>query len=162
MARKKDIEVLFRLYYRPLCLYALRLVDDSSDAEDIVQSSFTSLWECILDGRKPDSPKSYLYRIVHNRCVDYLRKGTGKEERFAELTYDVPEEETVDRSVVWARLWENIDRLPPKRRRVLLLSKRDGKSHAEIAQIMGISERTVHNQLSKAIRALRRNKPKFF
>ena len=68
---------------------------------------------------------------------------------------DLPDEETVDRSFIWARLWTAIDRLPAKRRQILLMSKRDGLSQAEIASRMGISESTVHNQLTKALRTLR-------
>ena len=71
------------------------------------------------------------------------------------MTEDLPDEEIVDRSFVWARLWTAIDRLPAKRREILLLSKRDGLSYSEIAARMGISENTVHNQLSKALQTLR-------
>ena len=78
------------------------------------------------------------------------------------LTEDVPDEETVDRSFVWARLWTAIDTLPLKRREILLLSKRDGLSYAEIAARMGISENTVHNQLTKAMQTLRGSADQIF
>ena len=164
--KRFDIDDLFRLYYRPLCLYAARFVRDADAVEDLVQAAFVALWERVQGGgRSPDSPKAYLYRMVHNRCIDAIRQA-GKEadgsvpvEMLAE---DVPDEETVDRSFVCARLWTAIDALPPKRREILLLSKRDGLSHAEIAARMGISESTVHNQLTKALQTLRTGTDRVF
>ena len=156
MKASRDIDQLFRLYYRPLCLYAARYLHDADAVEDIVQGAFLTYWEKSRAGQEPDSPKSYLYRIVHNRCIDVLRKG-GQEATIdlEQLKEDVPDEETVDRSFIWARLWTAIDRLPAKRREILLLNKRDGLSYAEIARKMGISESTVHNQLTKALHTLR-------
>ena len=156
MDASRDIDHLFRLYYRPLCLYAARYLRDADSVEDIVQGAFVAYWEKTEGGMRPDAPKSYLYRIVHNRCLDVLRKG-GQDAaiHLDNLKEDVPDEETVDRSFIWARLWTAIDRLPAKRREILLLSKRDGLSYAEIARRMGISENTVHNQLTKALHTLR-------
>ena len=45
MADRTDIDELFRLYYRPLCLYAARFLHDADVGEDIVQASFVTLWE---------------------------------------------------------------------------------------------------------------------
>lgn len=137
-------------------MYATRFLHDAGAVEDIVQGAFTAIWEKSRAGQEPDSPKAYLYRIVHNRCIDALRKG-GQDAviDLEHLKEDVPDEETVDRSFIWARLWTAIDRLPAKRREILLLNKRDGLSYAEIAQKMGISENTVHNQLAKALQTLR-------
>ncbi|MBQ5482320.1 MAG: sigma-70 family RNA polymerase sigma factor, partial [Bacteroidales bacterium] len=111
-----------------------------------------------------DQPKSYLYRTVHNRCIDQIRqKQVETPVSLGQLTYDLPDEETVDRSFLWARLWTAIDRLPRARREILLLSKRDGLSLAEIAERLGISKNTVHNQLTKALQTLRNGSdPVFF
>ena len=69
--KRFDIDDLFRLYYRPLCLYAARFVRDADAVEDLVQAAFVALWERVQGGgRSPDSPKAYLYRMVHNRCID--------------------------------------------------------------------------------------------
>lgn len=161
MARRNAYwEELFRLYYRPLCLYASRLVDSIHDVEDIVQSSFLSLLEHCSDAQEPQQVRAYLYRIVHNRCIDHLRTSSKLSSLPDGLANELPQEEDVDRSLVWAHLWEEIDRLPRKRRQVLLLSKRDGLSHIEIAKRMGISKRTVHNHLSKAISTLQKGKNK--
>ena len=144
-------------------MYGARFLGEADAVEDVVQGAFVSLWERQEAGSAVDSPKAYLYRMVHNRCIDVIRRGARKTEvSIDQLTYDVPDEEVVDRSFVWARLWTAIDRLPEKRREILLLSKRDGLSHAEIARRMGISESTVHNQLTKALQTLRSGADQIF
>ena len=157
------IDTLFRLYYRPLCLYAARYLHDADAVEDIVQGSFIAYWEKAKSGKEPDTPKAYLYRIVHNGCIDVLRKG-GQDAALdlEHLQEDIPDEEIVDRSFIWARLWTAIDCLPAKRREILLLNKRDGLSYAEIARKLGISENTVHNQLTKALHTLRNGADQVF
>ena len=159
-----DIDDLFRLYYRPLCLYAARFLRDADQVEDIVQGAFVAYWEKKQESRlDPDSPKSYLYRMVHNRCIDVIRQdGQASGISLEQLSEDVPDEEIVDRSFLWARLWTAIEKLPERRRQILLLSKRDGLSHAEIARRMGISENTVHNQLTKALQTLRSGADRIF
>ena len=158
-----EIDRLFRQYYRPLCLYANRYLQDAGRVEDVVQGAFVAYWDKCRSGREPDLPKSYLFRAVHNRCIDELRRSAGTVSaeglfRFSE----VPDEETVDRSFVWARLWAAIDGLPERRREILLLNKRDGLTCTEIAARMGISEHTVRNQLAKALKALREASPRIF
>ena len=150
------IDSLFRLYYRPLCLYAARYLRNADAVEDIVQGAFIAYWEKTKSGKEPEVPKSYLYRIVHNGCIDVLRKG-GQDAiiNLEQLKEDLPDDEIVDRSFIWARLWTAIDGLPAKRREILLLNKRDGLSYDEIARKLGISENTVHNQLTKALHTLR-------
>ena len=64
-------------------------------------------------------------------------------------------DEEIDTSERDAALWRAIEALPERCRRIFLLSKRDGLSHAEIADEMGISIKTVENQLTKAYSRLR-------
>ena len=68
---------------------------------------------------------------------------------------DTGEEEQVRLAERDARLWTAIDHLPPERRRIFLLSKRDGLKYQEIAEELHISVKTVENQISKALKALR-------
>ena len=65
------------------------------------------------------------------------------------------EEEDILRSERDARLWDAIDRLPPERKKIFLLSKRDGLKYQEIAEELNLSVKTVENQMSKALKALR-------
>ena len=68
----------------------------------------------------------------------------------------------MDEAVVAARLWTAIDALPDRCREVFLMAKRDGMTYREIAEELGISERTVEHQVSKALRLLRSTGKDFF
>ncbi len=90
--------------------------------------------------------------MVFNACISYSRN----RKEMVGLEF-VPEadEEAVDTSERDARIWIAIDQLPDKCREIFLLSKRDGLSNEEIADQMGISIKTVKNQMTKAFARLR-------
>ncbi len=147
-----DFEYHFRKLYLPLGMYALRILDNADDAEDIVEEAFMKAWKAISSGTEIDNFNSYIYRSIRNECVSLLRKKTDFED------FDnVPEisEEVIDTSVRDARIWKAIDSLPEKCREIFLMSKRDGFSNQEIADELGISIKTVKNQMTKALSRLR-------
>ena len=105
MLQTKEIETLFRTYYRPLCLYALHYLGDPDAVEDVVQESFTALW-------RQENPvanvKAWLYSAVRNRSIDALRR-TGKNEPLpSDLDGLISDDEAEDRSALEARLWTAI------------------------------------------------------
>lgn len=171
-----DFDTLFRYWYRPLCLFAMHYIDDIDQAEDIVQECYMVLWEQDAGSRSHTrsrkaseeichvrDPKSYLYSMVRNRCLDLLRKESRRGEHVTIGTASAPEsalgfheEETwQDDSVREARMWTAIDSLPEKCREVFLLSKRDGMKYSDIAAHLNISENTVRNQISKALKVIK-------
>ena len=158
-----DIEQLFLEFYRPLCLYALRFVGDIDKAEDVVQDAFLSLLENHSDCTPP-----LLFRTVRNRCIDILRQQkkhpTLSIAATEPLTKEEPHFTTDDTDFYYtaARLWTAIDALPDRCREVFLMAKRDGMTYREIAEELGISERTVEHQVSKALHLLREQKTIFF
>ena len=148
----KEFDIFFRRMYLPLGMYALRIVEDAQNAEDIVEDCFAKAWQMLEDGKDFDDFKAYMYSSVRNRCISFIR--SRKDTVGVECIPEV-DEETVDTSERDARLWEAIDSLPDKCREVFLLSKRDGLSNEEIAARMGISVKTVKNQMTKAFSRLR-------
>lgn len=150
-------EDLFRYNFRPLCLYALHYVQDADVAEDLVQECFTTLWEKLQEGAEIANRRAYLYMTVRNRCLDRLRrKGIAMESLKPYDTYGIiDDDDAEERSQTEARLWTAIDSLPPKCREAFLLNKRDGLKYEEVAREMGISENTVRNQISKALKLLK-------
>lgn len=150
------IRELFFLHYRPLCLYALHYLKDADAVEDVVQEAFTAYWQRHGDDA-PDNPKSYLYAMVRNRCIDALRRaGRDPEQVRAEDAAGVIEDsQAEERAELEARLWAAVERLPGKRRELLLMSKRDGMSYEAIAEATKLSVNTVRNQISRSLQALR-------
>lgn len=69
-----DHNEAFRLYYRPLCLYALHYLGDTEEVEDVVQDCFVDLWVRMKADRTPiENVKSYMYSMVRNRCLRMAR-----------------------------------------------------------------------------------------
>ena len=158
------MEELFRYNYRPLCLYALHYLGDSDMAKDVVQECFATLWEKLEAGLAVANRRAYLYMTVRNRCLDQLRrKGMQTESLKPYDTYGIiDDDDAQERSQIEARLWTAIDSLPEKCREVFLMSKRDGLKYEEIATELGISENTVRNQISKALKVLKDGAIKIF
>ena len=155
---------MFRLYYRPLCVYALHYLKDKDLIEDLVQEAFTAYWMKQAASDVIDSPRAYLYTAVRNRCIDAIRRRRRQDVELESVGEDIlpveddvaiSDDEAVDNSVKEARIWSAIDRLPAKRRRIFLMSRRDGMKYSEIAQSLGLSENTVRNQISKALGSIR-------
>lgn len=147
-----NFQLLFRNYYRPLCLYALHYINNVEDVEDVVQDCFVRLLEVSVE---PRNVRAWLYAAVRNRCIDLLRQSSHSVEPLAVGLEAPTDEEQQERSLREARLWEAIDALPARCREVFLLSKRDGLTYAQIAQRLGLSEKTVEHQVSKALKRLR-------
>ncbi len=149
----REFDQYFRKLYLPLCMYALRLTGDTATAEDMVSNAFLKAWTYINeDGKEPTLFKPFIYQIVRNECVSWLR---GLKQMIGiEEVQDVSEED-IDTSDRDARVWKAIDGLPERCREVFLLSKRDGLTQEEIAAELNISIKTVKNQMTKAYDRLR-------
>lgn len=148
----REFELEFKKLYLPLGMYAMRIVDNADDAEDLVENAFMLIWQSSGQGMEIRDFKAYAYRVVRNECVSFLRK----KKDLADVN-EIPDEseDDIDTSERDARIWTAIDRLPEKCRQVFLLSKRDGLSNEQIAQEMAISISTVKNQMTKANSRLR-------
>lgn len=151
-----EFECQFKILYRPLNMYAMRILSNEDDCEDIVQQAFVDVWEKLSDGTVIANLKSYLYLTVRNRCLNHLsgEKSVSFENEVMDVT-DASEEEAIARSERDARLWRVIDELPAERRRIFLLAKREGLHYREIAEELHISVKTVENQMGKALKSLR-------
>ena len=150
MKSSRDIELLFKKYYRQLCIYAMHFVHEVTAAEDIVQDAFLGLWQKRNEIR---DVRAYLFASVRNRCITHIRKLQ------ITSTGDVPEilsEENLEAETEReARVWAALDTLSEKRRQAFLMSKRDGMTYEEIAARMGVSVHTVRNHIAKATKKIK-------
>lgn len=153
-------DILFKRYYRPLCLYAAHyLKGDIAASEDIVQDCFVKLWQQEAK-RDITDKRAFLYTTVRNACIDTLRRQHPEMTSIdpSDLEEIISDEEAIDRSEQEAKVWEIIDALPDRCREVFLMAKRDGMTYNEIAEALNISVKTVEHQISKAMKKLRNNK----
>jgi RNA polymerase sigma-70 factor (family 1) len=151
---------LFEALHRPLLRYAIQLLKDEDAAYDVVQDTFVKIWT-VRAGLKPDkSLKAYMYTIVRNRSLNHLRQRETHESTIAamhspEIVEQPGADEVLDAENLGARIREWISELPPKRREAFQLSRFDGLSHEEIAEVMNVAPRTVTNHIMLALQHLR-------
>lgn len=155
-------DILFKRYYRQLCLYAAHYLNgDIAASEDIVQDCFVKLWQQDhADKCSITDKRAFLYTLVRNACIDTLRRQHPEMTNIdpSDLEESISDEEAIDRSEQEAKVWETIDALPDRCREVFLMAKRDGMTYNEIADALNISVKTVEHQISKAMKKLRNNK----
>ena len=151
---------LFESCYEPLCRYAYSILRDMDTAEDVVQRTFCKLWDQheTLDIRS--SISSYLYRVVHNDCLNTVHQQTSHQEHNLNYLSTVNSDvDSVSDHMAGSELQQAIDKalvaLPPQCRRVFEMSRLEQLSYSEIANQLGISTNTVENHISKALKLLR-------
>jgi RNA polymerase sigma-70 factor (ECF subfamily) len=156
----KQFEALFKQWYEPLCRYAHSLLHDTDEAEDIVQKTFCKLWDQREKLEIHTSIKSYLYRMVHNACLNTIKQWqTQSEHREAIAGSSVSTANCVEDTVFHKELSARIDlaiaALPERCREVFLLSRMQHLSYLKIAETLQISPNTVETQIVKALKTLR-------
>jgi len=152
----EEFERSFKELYQPLCLFALRFTNQTDDAEDVVQQTFADIWDKRMEMNRILNLKAYLFQSVRNRSLSVSGKSdlTQPVEQLPDAE-DNSLEESIHCAERDARLWNAIDKLPPERKKIFLLSKRDGLKYQEIAEELHLSIKTVENQISKALKTLR-------
>lgn len=151
-------EALFKQYYASLCIFASRIIRDNDAAEDIVHEVFIRLWEKRDSIDSNLSVKSYLFTSVHNRCLNYIRdtkKFTQRDEYFENTNIPDVDSKEVEQLELEGKIMNAIQKLPEKCREVFEMCKLQEMKYAEVAQHLGISVKTVENQMGKALKTLR-------
>lgn len=151
---------VFQTLHEPLLRYAWRHTHDAEAARDVVQDAFMKLWQ-VRDTLDPGaSLRGLLYTMVRNRALNYNRDHANRQTPL-ELT-DVPQApstigpgDTLDADRLQEKLRHWIDDLPARRREAFRLSRFEGLSHDEIANVMGLSPSTVNRHIVLALQTLR-------
>jgi len=156
----------FRVIYdsmvRPLTYFVENIIHSEPDAEDIVANAFYKLFHSRSGMKSFDHVKRWLYVIVRNESIDFLRLKTRQRESQSDLSYlETGIEEQIEtervRTILLQDIHKEIEKLPRQRRTILRLYFFEQKSTHEIADIMQLSPQTVLNHKTKALDALRRS-----
>jgi len=153
---KTAFEALFRKFFPALMAFSLKYLPDEDDAREVVHNVFINLWDKKASLDTSQSLKSYLFTAVHNRSLNVLRdRRKFSDEEMPEISSG----ENVHAQMESVELEEHINDviagLPEKCREIFELNRFDGLTYGEIAEKLGISVKTVENQMSKALRILR-------
>jgi RNA polymerase sigma-70 factor (ECF subfamily) len=157
---ENSFEMLFKLHYESLCRYAYSFLNDKDEAEDVVQNTFVNVWQKRESILIQSSLKSYLFGMVRNGCLNKLKHEKVKSDYAAfsvipEATHEASTASLATSNELALMINNAIDSLPEQCRLVFKLSRFENMKYAEIAKHLNISEKTVENQMGKALRVMR-------
>lgn len=149
---------IYKLYSRAMYNTGYRIVNDKDEAEDVLQEAFISAFNSLDTYRGDSTFGAWLKRIVINKAISQLNKR--KTERIPEDDrWDVKEEVVVDELEGYPFTVEKvraaIEALPDGYRSVLSLYLLEGYDHAEIGEILGVTESTSKSQFNRAKKKLK-------
>jgi len=164
---KKIYDLVFKSYYSGLCTFAKDYLRSLDAAREISQEVFLYLWENRGKLQINSSLKAYLYRSVHNRCLNYIRDNltlSHKEIQFdqlknqADLLFIGIPEDVHDKffsEQMEQELETAIELLPEQCKRIFRLCRYENLTYKEIAKLLNISPSTIKTQMSRAMKKLR-------
>ena len=151
--------IIFNQWFRSVYYFAARFVDPS-DAEDIAVEVFQKLWAGKKMFQSTQNLKSFLFTSTRNACLDFIKTNHRRNGYEAAASRLMEEEENgfsehEFMAELMKRVQEELGHLPPQTREVFSLAYFQGMTNAEIADRLNISDPTVRNQKSTALRVLR-------
>jgi len=153
-------ELVFKKHYQPLVIYANTFMKDFSESQDIVQQVFVSIWEKRESLAIHTSLNGLLYKAVYNACLNRIKQQkirtnhANEVQRNSETSMQV---ETIQQKELTKKIEDAIGRLPEQCARIFKMSRFDHLKYQEIADKLGLSVKTVENQMGKALKLMREN-----
>lgn len=159
LGNEKAYIYLLDTYNKRLYAYALTLAGNQNSAQDIVQNVFLNTWKFRKKLNSNLSIQSFLYKSVYNEFVNHYqqRKSTMiLQKKYIEALTQVVEETNENDLVRMMKVMnDEIENLPPKCKKIFILSKKDGLTNREIAEHLNVSLKAVEAQITKAFGILR-------
>jgi RNA polymerase sigma-70 factor (family 1) len=149
-------------YSKPLYVYLLHKLKDPELCNDVLQDIFVTVWEKRDELKIDISLKAYLYQAARYKIVDIYRRDVKYQKYLAELAgYIIVDPSTITDRIDQRKKLEEIENavnnLPEKMKEIFILSRFEHQSTRDIASKTNLSQQTVKNQISKALRILRIN-----
>src|SRR5438128_7404799 len=162
--REAGFEELVRRYQRPIAAYIYRMVGDYDSALDLTQEVFIKVYNSLSRYRSEFKFSTWIYKIAHNVAIDYLRRGSAREQTLsdgpggerAEVAVErrlSPEQES-ERNERCSEIELVVQTLPHAYRELIVLRHSNDLSYDEIAEVTGLPLGTVKNRLFRACEAM--------
>lgn len=153
-------EQLFNAHYSRMVAYAHNFLKEQEASEEVCQEVFFQLWINRDKTVIKTAISSYLYRAVRNRCINLIKhiaiRETYKQynsEQIEKSDNDFTDTLTV--SELDQKIRSAIDQMPLQRKKIFIMSRYEEMTYKEIADKMGLSKKTIENQMGKALQYLR-------
>jgi len=166
LADESAFESLFHTYYARLCDFVESYVHSPDVAEELVQAVFLRIWEHRATWEPTTGVRAYLFAACRNHALGALkhervvarvaRRATREEIALGIAAPRMGPDEELQASELASVLRQAVDRLPERRRSVVILRWQEQMSYAEIAHVLGISVKTVEAQMGRALAFFRR------
>jgi RNA polymerase sigma-70 factor (ECF subfamily) len=164
---KKDFKDIFKMYFKPLFHLSLYYLGNEEESKEVVQDAFIKLWEARSSLHSNSNLGNFLFTLVKNECLNILKRRQvllkhHEKIRLMELEYQYKSLERVAEDfMVFNELKEKVDQavknLPGPCRLVFEMSRNEELKNREIAEKLGVTQKTVEAHLTKAIKLLRKN-----
>jgi RNA polymerase sigma factor (sigma-70 family) len=148
-------ERLYARYGREVYRYALALLRNPSEAEDVTQTTFLNAYRALRAGAQPRRPHNWLIAIAHNACRSRVRVKMRRPK-------EVPLDDVVEQLVVpeterpnIAELVRTLGRLPSNQRAAITMRELEGRSYVDIAESLGVTVPAAEALIGRARRTLR-------
>lgn len=142
-----------------LVAYACQYLRSEEDAREAVQDVFLGVWNNREHLQLDDSLKPYLFTATRNKALNYLNKrrlpAVSMEDTPVYASEGPRVEAVMEAEELRAVIFDEVRRLPERCREIFLLSRRESLSNREIAERLAVSEKTVENQMTIALKRLR-------
>jgi RNA polymerase sigma-70 factor (ECF subfamily) len=155
-APDRAFERMYRRHVGDVYRYTLAVLRNRDDAEDVTQTTFMNAYRAYQRGERPEQAKNWLIAIAHNVCRQRFRQAQRRPQETmlfpesAELAVEEPEHEYSADDIQRA-----LGHLAFNQRAALVMRELEGRSYAEIAQIMGVTVSAVETLIFRGRRALR-------
>ena len=155
MIDKREFETVFRRHYNGMFRLAMRMLGDDAESKDVVSDVFAHLLHSSTDLRA-ETLQAFLLTNVHNRCINLLvHRQKEQQMQKAVVVEMITLEQTAEQEQL-QMLHHYIDsQLPKLSQQILRLRYQQGLKYREIADVLQVSEVTVHNHLSQSLKQLK-------
>jgi len=150
--RAAEFDRLYRRHAPSVYRYAFAVLGNRADAEDVTQQTFLNAYRAIEQGTKPRKAENWLLRIAHNEVRRHFRTN-GKA---VEVEYDEQFAQPVPEGTGpgFADIVRALQQLPPTQRSALVMREFEGRSYAEIAEVLEVTQSALETLIFRARRAL--------
>lgn len=153
---------IFEMYVKKVYQFVLSYNKEKTEAEDITQNVFIKIWEKKLSINIDKSFEGFIFTIAYRLVIDYFRKNSVHFHRttiigLAEesIASRVNSDDLLKRHSLESLYEKALQSLTAKRKEIFLLSRHNGLSNKQIAEQLGISIKTVENQMTAALSSLK-------
>lgn len=151
----QTFQTVYSLFNQKLYAYILKKTNSAYMAEEVVQLTFIRLWEKRETLSAEYNLSTQIFRIAGTILIDQLRKEAVSKKHLSVVEEDFALKTDTEQPEMLHALEQAIEQMAPVRKKVFKMSKVDGYSYKEIAEMLSISPKTVENHISQALKQLR-------